>query len=98
MPKDQTRPRADWRSFRRDRVLRMVRRHVENHQPPGYRLRLNEHAVKKDPSQWVMVVEPESGDIEVDLMDYSHRLVVIEEEIEKEEGLPVFLVPLLIED
>jgi hypothetical protein len=74
-------------------VIDVVRRYLEPHQPPDYRLNVSETGLRHSSDDWwEVVVQP---DKDVYSYDYYGRLAEAEGDIESHEKLKVLLLPVL---
>jgi hypothetical protein len=76
-----------------EHILKVVRQHLEKHQPSDYHLNVADDAVRHVGSWWYVVVQPDSNDVRAS--DYERRLEATEEDIEHDEHLRILLVPVL---
>ena len=76
------------------RVVEIVKRYLEPHQPANYRLNVSETGLRHSRDDWwEVVVQPDREDIYS--YDYYGRLAEAEGDIEDHEDLKISLVPVL---
>jgi hypothetical protein len=73
------------------RVARLVREYLKNRRPDGVTLEVDEPGIRKEPYWWSVPVRPSSEPSK--RYEYYETLAEVEEEIEEQEQLKVFLVP-----
>ncbi len=76
------------------KIVDIVRRYLEPHQPPNYRLNVSETGLRHSSDDWwEVVVQPDKEDVRS--YDYYGRLAEAEGDIEDHEDLKILLVPVL---
>lgn len=76
------------------RIVDIVRRYLEPHQPINYRLNVSETGLRHSADDWwEVVVQPDKEDIRS--YEYYGRLAEAEGDIEEHEDLNIKLVPVL---
>ncbi len=76
------------------RIVDVVKRYLEPHQPTNYRLNVSETGLRHSSDDWwEVVVQPDKEDIRS--YDYYGRLAEAEGDIEEHEDLKILLVPVL---
>ncbi len=84
---------AETMPLTRERLVEIVEKYLEPHQPIGYRLKVLADGIKQDDNFWHVVVQPTRDDVRS--YDYHGRLAEAENDIEDHEKLKVLLVPVL---
>lgn len=74
-----------------ERIVNLVRKHLESHQPEHYRLEVVSDAIRQDDDWYYVVVQPSRMDIRS--YDYSSRLTEAELDLQEREHVKVMLVP-----
>lgn len=77
----------------RERIIEIVGKYLEPHQPKNYRLHVRPKGMRQDGDYWYVVVQPDKEDIRS--YDYYGRLADAENDIEENEQLKILLVPVL---
>lgn len=77
----------------RQRIVEIVSKYLEPHQPKNYRLNVRPQGMRQDGDYWYVVVQPDKEDVRS--YDYYGRLADAENDIEENEQLKILLVPVL---
>jgi hypothetical protein len=72
-------------------VLDMVERYLKPYQPTDFHLDVEREGISRDGDWWYVVVTPSKPDIRA--YDYDQIVSRAEDEIERDEGIKVLLVP-----
>jgi hypothetical protein len=78
-----------------DDIRRLVQRHLDARQPNGFRLTILARAIRQDADWWYVPVVPDREDVRSH--EYAEALASVEDVL-REEGLNVLLVPGVTED
>lgn len=77
----------------RARIVELIRKYLDRHQPADYRLDIVADSISQEDDWYYVVVEPSRNDIRS--YDYSARLADAELELQEQEKVKVLLVPAL---
>ena len=76
----------------RDEAIKLVNRHLAEHQPGDYHLNVVPEAIRQDDDWWYITIQPDRED--VPRYDYYNILAVVEREIQDEnDDFNILLVP-----
>lgn len=76
-------------------ILDTVENTLERHQPVDYRIEMSRDGVRNDGQWWYVVVHPTKPDVRAS--EYTHALEQVENEIARDHGVNVLLVPTIAE-